>query len=180
MRQRKERLTPILSKNVFMRVHPTLRGKTKNMYVIAYATQSGQAKNLAHSLYEELHALKPEFFLTSMEEYSLDDLYQDHTPLYLIIVTSTYGDGEPPDSGAAAWLEQTNVMLQARESLLRPTNLAVLGIGDRYYPHFCQCAQDFDQNFQALGAVPIIPLLKVEVSEQEQIDDWLTQLKNSL
>ena len=57
----------------------------------------------------------------------------------LIVVTSTYGNGDPPVNAEDLmdWLRQDDASVAG-------TRFAVCGLGDLAYPKFCQAGKDFD------------------------------------
>ena len=66
----------------------------------------------------------------------------------LLLITSTYGEGEPPDNAQAF-----HTALHADSApRLEHLQFSVLGLGDSSYPDFCQCSKEFDARFEALGA----------------------------
>ena len=90
----------------------------------------------------------------------------------VIIVTSTHGDGEPPDN-ASEWMSY----LKFNEELnLSHVHFAVLGLGDSYYPHFCQCAKDFDHYLSKHGGNSMVPRLDCDLYYEEQYPEWLSSL----
>jgi sulfite reductase (NADPH) flavoprotein alpha-component len=91
----------------------------------------------------------------------------------LLLVTSTYGDGEPPDN-ASEWMS----FLKFSDSLnLSHLKYAVLALGDTYYPHFCQAGKDFDQYLAKWGAKPLLKRLDCDLYYEEQYPEWLNELK---
>ena len=66
----------------------------------------------------------------------------------VLVITSTFGDGGPPDNGAGFW----DRLHSADAPALGGVRYAVLGIGDRSYANFCGHAKAIDGRFAALGA----------------------------
>ena len=58
----------------------------------------------------------------------------------VLVVTSTFGDGGPPDNGAGFW----DRLHAADAPALGGVRYAVLGIGDRSYANFCGHAKAID------------------------------------
>jgi sulfite reductase (NADPH) flavoprotein alpha-component len=105
---------------------------------ILFGSQTGNAQNLAGVISESLAHEGFESVVMDMGELEPESIYDMD---FLMVVTSTYGDGEPPDN-ASEWMSY----LKFSEELdLSHLKFAVLGLGDSYYPHFCQCAKDFDE-----------------------------------
>ncbi len=86
----------------------------------------------------------------------------------LLIITSTYGDGEPPDSAADLheWIGSDSA------PKLENTKFSVLALGDREYPDFCQCGIEFDLRLEALGAERIYPRIDCDVDFDDEFAQW--------
>lgn len=94
----------------------------------------------------------------------------------LLVITSTYGDGEPPDNAAAI-----HSSIHAEGALRFPTlNYSVLALGDSSYPDFCKCGQDFDTRLAALGASRIAPLMECDVDYDDPFDQWVESVGSAL
>jgi sulfite reductase (NADPH) flavoprotein alpha-component len=142
------------------------------MIHILFGSQSGNAKNLANVIGESLsNEFECEVF--DMGEIDPEEI---HHIKNLVIVTSTYGDGEPPDN-ASEWM---SFIKFADELDLSHLNFAVMGLGDTYYPHFCQAAKDFDQYLTSRGANAMLKRLDCDLYYEEQYPDWVIELKSVL
>ena len=67
---------------------------------ILYGSQSGTAEEIAKNLSKQAKSKGYESVLLELNDYQKMDRTQAQTAL---IVTSTWGDGEPPDNAAAFW-----------------------------------------------------------------------------
>ena len=142
------------------------------MLTILVGSQSGNALNLAQGISLQLSEegiVNDCFPMDQVEPETIHDLQK------LLIVTSTYGDGEAPDN-ASEWLS----FLKFGEMDLSHIEYAVLGLGDNYYPHFCQCAKDFDQYLGAHGAKSLLERLDCDLYYEEQYPEWVEKLKQVL
>lgn len=88
---------------------------------------------------------------------------------HLVVLVSTYGDGDPPDRAAGF-----HEFLHSRKApRLEGTKFAVLGLGDSTYERFCQTGKDFDHRLELLGAERIHPRADCDVDYDEQASAWI-------
>jgi sulfite reductase (NADPH) flavoprotein alpha-component len=139
------------------------------MLHILWGSQSGNAQNLAHVIADELTSAEIENSISDMGEIDPSEVFSMKN---ILIVTSTYGDGEAPDN-ASDW----HSFVKFEEDLnLSHLRYAVLGLGDTYYPHFCQCGKEFDEYLSKRGALALLPRLDCDLYYEEQYGDWLKKL----
>lgn len=139
------------------------------MLSILWGSQSGNARNLAHVIAEELTSAEIEHSVSDMGEIDPSEILSMKN---ILVVTSTYGDGEAPDN-ASDWYS----FIKFEENLKLPhLRYAVIGLGDTYYPHFCQCGKDFDEYLSKRGALALLPRLDCDLYYEEQYGDWLKKL----
>lgn len=139
---------------------------------VLWGSQTGNAENLAQVIGDSL----ADDFEVEVLDMGLTDPELVKEISHLIIVTSTYGDGEAPDN-ASEWMSY----LKFDEELELPDlNYAVIGLGDTYYPHFCQAGKDFDQYLSKRGAHAMLRRLDCDLYYEEQYPDWLNELKSVL
>jgi len=136
---------------------------------ILFGSESGNAQNLAHVISDSLQNEGIENLVRDMGEVAPEEVL---TFSKLIIVTSTHGDGEPP-TNASEWMSY----LKFTDDLALPKlKYAVLGLGDTYYPHFCQCGKDFDLYLSKRGAHAMLNRLDCDLYYEEQYGEWLIEL----
>lgn len=136
------------------------------MVQIFFGSQTGNAQNLANVIGTSLEARGIPCEVFDMGQVDPDILLTSETAL---IVTSTYGDGEPPDN-ASEWMS----FLKFSDGLdLSHLRYAVIGLGDPYYPHFCQCGKDFDEYLSKWGAHAMCERLDCDRYYEEQYEEWL-------
>lgn len=139
---------------------------------ILWGSQGGNAQNLAQVIGESLS----NEFEVEVHDMGEMDPEEIHNIKHLVIVTSTYGDGEAPDN-ASEWL---SFIKFAEELDLTHLNYAVIGLGDTYYPHFCQAGKDFDQYLSKHGAHAMLKRLDCDLYYEEQYPEWVNELKSVL
>lgn len=132
---------------------------------VLYASQTGNAETLAKKLVKDL---KKNNFLPTITDVAQYDTAKLAKEKNLLIITSTYGDGEPPDSALAfhQWLHS-----DAAPSLAG-VKFSVLALGDTTYPDFCQCGIEFDTRLAALGAERIYPRVDCDVDFDPGYKTW--------
>ena len=147
---------------------PVLKHAPKKLCII-YASQTGNVKELAKSLQNKSKAQGFDVSLFSAEEYKPRQLSNES---YVIILTATHGEGEPPDDA----LSLHEFLQSKKASRLDKLNYAVLGLGDSSYAYFCQTAKDFDGFLENLGAKAILPRLDCDVDYEHKAQTWCNSL----
>jgi sulfite reductase (NADPH) flavoprotein alpha-component len=143
------------------------------MLQILFGSQSGNARNLANTIAECISNHHISNAVLDMGECDPESI-QHMT--HLLIVTSTYGDGEAPDN-ASEWMSYLKFNDELKLSHL---HYGVLGLGDTYYPHFCQAGKDFDEYLSKRGAHSLLPRMDCDLYFEEQYRDWLNLLIDTL
>jgi sulfite reductase (NADPH) flavoprotein alpha-component len=132
---------------------------------VLFGSQTGTAEGLAKKLVKTLKKGNFEPNIQDMGSYDKEQLSKEKN---LLVITSTYGDGEPPDTA----LELHTWLMSDAAPRLEGVNFSVLSLGDSSYPDFCQCGTDFDLRLEALGANRIYPRIDVDVDADQPYADW--------
>ena len=103
---------------------------------IIYGTETGNSESLAREAREKLTKLGHQATVVDMEDMTVEQLKNAGT---LLVVTSTWGDGEPPSNAEALYQA-----LKDSSEDLSTVNYAVFALGDEFYENFCQAGKDFD------------------------------------
>ncbi|WP_309381361.1 sulfite reductase subunit alpha [Cerasicoccus frondis] len=140
---------------------------SSNLLTILYGTQTGNAETLASEAAQSAaaHGLKAQ--VKGMDEIAVESLQDCER---LLIITSTYGEGEMPDNAQALW-ESIN----AESFSLEKVNFAVLGLGDTSYDLFCQAAKDWERRLEELGAKKLTERVDCDLDYEEPFAEWLEQ-----
>ncbi|MEY3897020.1 MAG: hypothetical protein RLZZ214_2541, partial [Verrucomicrobiota bacterium] len=140
------------------------RGPSVPVTVI-YGSQTGTAEGLAKKLVKTLKKGNFEPEIHDMASYDRVRLAKERN---LLIITSTYGDGEPPDSAADlhSWL------LSDAAPRLEGVSYSVLALGDSSYPDFCKCGIEFDTRLSSLGANRLFSRMDVDVDPDAPFAEW--------
>lgn len=140
---------------------------------ILYGSQTGNAETLAEQLAEQARAKGLDVECLDMDEFPVRQLKKTER---LALITSTHGEGDPPDN-ALGLHEYLHGRKAPKLSQLR---YAVLSLGDSSYEYFCQTGVDFDQRLAALGAERMLDRVDCDVDYEETADQWMTQLLSTL
>ena len=141
--------------------------------LILYASQTGNAQEIAESLQQSLESKGCKTNLESTLDIKLARL-KDYA--LIVVIASTHGEGEPPDDA----IDFYEAVLSKKAPSLNGVKHAVLGLGDSSYEFFCQTAKDFDSALLKLGSVPLIERLDCDVDYQQEALNWTTQLVGAI
>ena len=136
---------------------------------VAYASQTGQAEELALQTAQALHTAGVPVRLAPLSQISLADLQHADR---LLCIASTYGEGDPPDS---AVLFARQVMANAGASLSH-LHVGLLALGDKTYAHFCGFGRALDRWLTDCGAQPLFERIDVDKSDPEALRRWRQHL----
>ena len=134
---------------------------------ILFATQTGTAEGLAKKLAKKLTKSSFEPVCFDMADYDRNRLASEKN---VLLIVSTYGDGEPPDSAA----EFHSWVMNGEAPKLDGVRYSVLALGDTGYPDFCQCGIEFDTRLAELGATRLTDRVDVDVDPDEPYAVWST------
>ncbi|MEL3920385.1 assimilatory sulfite reductase (NADPH) flavoprotein subunit [Aeromonas enteropelogenes] len=132
---------------------------------ILYGSQTGNAKGVASAIKAQAEARGLPVTFTSMADYKPKQLKKE---THLLVVVSTYGEGDPPES-AVDLFEQ---LKKGKVGKLDGLKFAVLGLGDSSYEFFCQTGKDFDDFLSKAGAKRIYELASLDVDYQDAAKAW--------
>ncbi|WP_029108808.1 bifunctional nitrate reductase/sulfite reductase flavoprotein subunit alpha [Mycobacterium sp. URHD0025] len=137
--------------------------------LVLWASQTGTAEEFAAGLAGSIAGAT----LVNMDELALADLAAARD---ILVVTSTFGDGGPPDNGADFWSR-----LQAHDAPQLPgLRYAVLGIGDKSYDNFCGHAKSLDRRLADLGATKLLERAECEAYDDEPLRHWADKVTTVL
>ncbi|WP_429148298.1 assimilatory sulfite reductase (NADPH) flavoprotein subunit [Aeromonas rivipollensis] len=140
---------------------------------ILYGSQTGNAKGAASAIQKQAEAQGLPVTLVSMADYKPKQLKKES---HLLVIVSTYGEGEPPES-AVDLFEQ---LKKGKIGKLEGLKFAVLGLGDSSYEFFCQTGKDFDDFLSKAGAERIHELASLDVDYQDAAKAWGEQAVNAV
>jgi sulfite reductase (NADPH) flavoprotein alpha-component len=145
---------------------------TKDLTVL-YGSQTGNSKGLAKKTAASFEGSGYQVTLSSMSDFKPNNLKKVQN---LLIIVSTHGEGEPPDSAKSFY----EFLHSKRAPKLDGVQFSVLALGDSSYEFFCQTGKDFDKRLEELGGTRLYPRFDCDVDFDEPAGEWLQGVLGSL
>lgn len=133
------------------------------------ASQTGNARRVAEQLRDDLLAAALNVRLVNAGDYKFKQIAQEKL---LVIVSSTQGEGEPPEEAVALH----KYLFSKKAPKLTDTAFAVFGLGDSSYEFFCQSGNDFDSRLAALGGERLLDRVDSDVEYQAAAAEWRARI----
>ncbi|KAM6455058.1 methionine synthase reductase isoform 2-T2 [Liasis olivaceus] len=148
--------------------------ETNRRFLLLYASQKGQAKAIAEEICQQAkeHGFEADIHcISESEQYNLD---KEKDPV--VIVTSTTGTGEPPDTAVKFLKEINNKSLPSDH--FSHIRYGLLGLGDSEYTFFCNGGKIIDKRFVELGAQRFyeVGLADDAVGLELVVEPWIAEL----
>ena len=143
--------------------------KASSVLTILYGSQTGNAKGVAKSLADQASAQGISVDLKSMGEFKPKSI---KNVSHLLIVTSTNGEGEPPDDA----MQLHEFLASKKAPKLENLQYSVLALGDTSYEFYCQTGKEFDEYLAKLGAKRITERVDCDVDYEDAANAWTTSI----
>lgn len=150
----------------------TVESKTITATVL-YGSQTGNCQALAEQFSQELKQNQVEVTVASLGEFPTKNLKRIEN---LIIITSTHGEGEPPDNAIPFY----DFLYSKRAPKLDHLRYAVLALGDSSYEYFCKAGVDLDEQLKKLGANSLTERVDCDLDFHDDAQKWFTKLQQEL
>ena len=151
---------------------PTIQPE-KRAITLLYGSETGNAQGLAEIFEERLSNIGHNVTLKAMDEFKPKNLKNVED---LFIITSTQGEGDPPDNAA-----ELHEFIHGRKApKLEGVRFSVLALGDQTYEFFCQTGKDFDKKLEELGAERLYERVDCDVDYEEDAEKWMANVINTI
>ncbi|QIK15272.1 NADPH-dependent assimilatory sulfite reductase flavoprotein subunit [Leclercia sp. 29361] len=137
------------------------------------ASQTGNARRVAEALRDDLLAAKLNVNLVNAGDYKFKQIASEKL---VVVVTSTQGEGEPPEEAVALH----KFLFSKKAPKLAGTAFAVFGLGDSSYEFFCQSGKDFDSKLAELGGERLLDRVDTDVEYQAAAAEWRARIVDVL
>ncbi len=132
---------------------------------VLYGTESGNSEVLADRAVKAAKKRGFQAVMKNMADISPADLGKMNN---LLVVVSTWGDGEPPETAVSFFKEFMSAYIS-----LKDVKFSVCGLGDTSYEKFCQIGKEMDLRLATLGASRAFDRQDCDVDYEENFATWL-------
>ena len=134
---------------------------------ILFGSQTGNAAGLAEKTAKMASNYGLEASVVDMDGYDKSNLANIKR---LLVITSTWGEGEMPDNAEALWQS-----VQSDAPALASMHYSVCAIGDTSYDEFCKAGLDWDGKLAGLGATSVQDIKLCDVDFEPPWAEWVQE-----
>lgn len=131
---------------------------------VLYGTESGNSEGLADQVFKSAKQKGFKASVVNMSDAQPADLKDVET---LLVVVSTWGDGEPPEAA-----EEFYKAFMDGGVDLSGVEFSVCALGDTSYDQFCQTGKDIDAQLEKLGATRLVDRVDCDVDYDDSFEAW--------
>jgi sulfite reductase alpha subunit-like flavoprotein len=165
------------------------RSIKNNLIHLLYGSQTGNSEEISKEIYEILLEKNYNCNYSSLNKTIQNDTFnfinqngiingekENNCNIFLIIVCSTTGNGDAPETANLFWRKLKNRKLP--KNLLNGIKYGVLGLGNTNYDKFCAMGKNLDKRLKELGAEKIIELHCADeaIGLEETVEQFKTKL----
>ena len=133
---------------------------------ILFGSQTGTAEGIAK---KAAKAASKRGFAATVADMGNFDASKLPAAKNVLVITSTFGDGEPPDNAKALHAALTSDKVPSFVGL----RFSVCALGDTNYTHFCKCGREFDALLEKCGATRITARVDCDLDHEAAFASWL-------
>lgn len=147
----------------------TAEAPSRGPLLFLFGSQTGSSEALARKFSKESRAAGFDSRVLCMEDHASIDFSAEKR---VILVTSTYGDGDMPDNAQGFW----DFLKTEGAPGLGHMEFSVLALGDTNYVQFCEAGKKFDARLEELGARRVHPRADCDTDYEEPAAAWFSGL----
>jgi len=132
---------------------------------ILFGSQSGNSEELAAKFAKRAPDYGMEATVHDMDGFDLSSM---SSMKRVLIICSTWGEGDMPDNAEELWQEA----ISDSAPKLDGTFFSVLALGDTSYEFFCESGKDWDQRLEQLGATRLVDRVDCDVDYDAMAEAW--------
>lgn len=133
---------------------------------VLFGSETGNGQSLASTLVEKLKTKQLPVQSFSMDDFKPQNLKKVQD---LLIITSTHGEGEPPENARSFY----EFLHSKRAPKIENVRFSVLALGDESYEFFCQTGKDLDKRLEELGGERLYPRVDCDVDFEDPAEQWI-------
>lgn len=141
---------------------------------IVFGTESGNAEELANMAKGQLEGDGHPVQILDAQQVDVSHLGAFAN---LLVITSTWGEGDPPSNALDLVADLKNDSVEKDFSGIQ---YSVMALGDTNYELFCQCGKDFDAILEAHGAKRFVERKDSDVDFEAPFEAWLAEVQGKL
>jgi len=141
--------------------------------LILFGSQTGTAQALANRIARQAAARG---FNARVRDAAEHEKIEWRTERALLMVTSTYGDGDMPDNAQGFW---EWLQTETAAGALSHLRFAILALGDRNYAEFCGAGKKIDARLEQLGANRFFNRVDCDVDYEAEASAWMDAALNA-
>ncbi|WP_173917461.1 assimilatory sulfite reductase (NADPH) flavoprotein subunit [Halobacillus sp. Marseille-Q1614] len=146
--------------------------KTREITIL-YGSHTGNCQSLADEFSQKLKQQDYQVNVASLDDFKPKSLKKVED---LLVLTSTHGDGDPPDNALSFY----DFLHSKRAPKLEGVRYSVLSLGDSSYEFFCQTGKDFDKRLEELGGERIFSRVDCDLDFEEPANEWFNGVLNEI
>ncbi|MAH08124.1 MAG: hypothetical protein CL961_00445 [Euryarchaeota archaeon] len=139
--------------------------------LILYGTETGNSELLAMDAEKLANDLEFDVTVNGMDEITLSDIQDNGN---VLIVCSTWGDGEQPDNA----IDLYESVEGSDDASMSGVGFAVLALGDTAFDLFCEAGIQWDNILQEKGGNRISERIDCDVDYEDDAEAWIEDTLN--
>lgn len=152
---------------------PRSSGPDVARLTILFGSQTGNAEGVAEKMGVRAAEKGLNARVLDLADYKPKQLRQESI---LVLVTSTQGEGDPPDNA----LDFHEFLMSRKAPRLDQLDYSVLSLGDSSYEYFCQTGRDFDLRLAELGGSALAERVDCDVDYDNLADAWIERILEAI